>query len=399
MANEILLSIILLFAINYNSCFIFVNGECGSETATWSNNALGEWSMLLLNESSCCFVNECTIRIKESNVLLNIINKTADWIAATNSTNLFTIPVTSNNFIAYCSLEDDNNASLFVFFAVATIIIIISSSLNIVLHLVVKDLHTTPGYLIIGICGTTIIIYLAILITAIFQYLHTVNGNTAICGVFKYMMLCFIITYTMLKATYLFHFAFLMYRSYISHPYEEKNKKLLYIYVVVNAAGTTVCSALIITLDQIRYRNALDTSNGYCTSHFFNEVGTSDYLYDNYIYVLSLFSTLTAIGIVFLIIGLTLYYLITKRCCACSSMTGPSDVRVSLTLTSATALGALILVILLLAGFNEDVSVMAGNIGICVEQVILLIAFLTSTKTQDKLKKYFYRRKTIDASS
>ena len=391
---------IILFSLFVITSVIFAKGNrCGSEVTTWPTNEIAEESKLLFNETDYCFVDEYTIRIKKSNVLLDIINKSNDCITATNSTNFFTIPVTSNNSVAYCSIEDDPNVNYFIFSVIISFIIIISSSLNIVLHLIVKELRSTPGYIIIGICGTTILIYLSILITAIFQYLHTVNGNTAICGVFKYMMLCFIITYTMLKATYLFHFAFLMYRSYISHPYEEKNKKLLYIYVVVNAAGTTVCSALIITLDQIRYRNALDTSNGYCTSHFFNEVGTSDYLYDNYIYVLSLFSTLTAIGIVFLIIGLTLYYLITKRCCACSSMTGPSDVRVSLTLTSATALGALILVVLLLAGFNEDVSVMAGNIGICVEQVILLIAFLTSTKTQDKLKKYFYRRKTIDASS
>ena len=210
-------------------CFASVNGDCIRDMAAWSNNDL-EDSSILLNENGYCYVNECTIRIKESNVLLNIINETADWIAATNTTILFTIHATSNN---YCSIEDDNEASLFIFFAVTTFIIIISSSLNIVLHLVVKELHSTPGYLIIGICGTTIIIYLAILITALFQYLHRVNGNTAICGVFKCMILCFIITYTMLKATYLFHFAFLMYQSYISRPYEEKNKKLLYIYVVV----------------------------------------------------------------------------------------------------------------------------------------------------------------------
>ena len=125
------------------------------------------------------------------------------------------------------------------------------------------------------------------------------------------------------------------------------------------------------------------------------EVGTSNYLYNNYIYVLSLFSILTAMGVVFLIIGLTLYYLTTKHCCACSGMTGPNDVRISITLTSATALGALILIVLLLAGFNEDGSVMAASIGVCIEQVILLILFLTSTKTRDKLRECFKERKLL----
>ena len=74
------------------------------------------------------------------------------------------------------------------------------------------------------------------------------------------------------------------------------------------------------------------------------------------------------------IIGLTLYFLTTKRCSACSGMTGPNDVRVSITLTSTTALGALILVvyILLLASVNENGSVMAASTGVCIEQGISL---------------------------
>ena len=43
---------------------------------------------VILPLESYCFVNECTIRIKESNVLLNVINITGDWIIATNTTNM-----------------------------------------------------------------------------------------------------------------------------------------------------------------------------------------------------------------------------------------------------------------------------------------------------------------------
>ena len=391
------LSVILLFAINYKFCLVLVKGDhCGGETdVVWSSSSFRNQS-ISLNRSGYCFVNECTIRIKESNVLLNIINKTADWIAATNSTDLFTVPVTSNH--NNCSGEDGRDITLFTFFTVATFIICTSSSLNIILHLVVKKLRSTSGLLIIGICGTTIILHLCTIILSVFQYLQRVNGHTVICGVLKCAIVSFAVLYTMLKAIYLFHFAYLMYRTYMSRPYEEKSKKLLHIYGTISVTVTTVCSVLMITADQLRYKNAFDTYNGYCTSYFFNEVGTSDYLYRNFLVVIILFAIITAIGMVFLIIGLTLYFLTTKRCCACSGMTGPNDVRVSITLTSAAALGFFILVILLLAGVNEDVSVMAGSIGICIEQAILLIVFLTSTKSRDKMKKCFQRKKSATSN-
>ena len=387
------LSVILLFAINYKFCLVLVKGDCGG--VVWSNSSFKTQS-ISINGSGYCFVNECTIIIKESNVLLNITNKTADWIAATNSTDSFIVPVTSSH--NNCSEEEDGDITLFTFFIVATFIICTSSSLNIILHLVVKKLRSTSGLLIIGICGTVIIVYLCIIILSVFQYLHRVNGNTAICGVLKYVILSFIVLYTTLKATYLFHFAYLMYRSYMSRPYEEKNKKLLHIYGTISVTGTIVCSILIIIGDQLQYKNAFDTYNGYCTSYFFNEVGTSDYLHRNFLIVIILVAILTAIRIVFFIIGLTLYFLTTKRFCACSAMTGPNDVRVSITLTSATGLGALILLVLLLAGVNEERSVMAGSIGVCIEQAILLIVFLTSTKSREKLKKCFQRKKSATSN-
>ena len=391
-SGMVLLSAILLFAINC-VCLASAKGDCGGETdAVWSSSGLGNGS-ISLNESGYCFVNECTIRIKESNVLLNIINKTADWIAATNTTNLFTIPVTSshNNSVTYCSGEDDRDTGIFISYAVVTFIICSSSSLNITLHLAVKKLRSIPGLLIIGICGTIIIVYLFIITTAVFQYLHRVNENTAICAVFSCMVISSMVLYTMLKATYLFHFAYLMYRTYISRPYVEKTKKLLYIYGMVNVTAATVCSASIIIYDQLTSRVTLKTINGYCIPFFFDP-GPSGY---NYITLLLLFFIVTAMGIVFLIIGLTLYYLTTKCCCVCSGMTGPNNVCISITLTSATALGALMAIILLWADFNEDESVMAGNIGICVEQVILLFVFLTSTKARDKLKKCFQRKQAV----
>ena len=52
-----------------------------------------------------CFVNEHTIRIKESNVLLNVINNTGDWIIATNTTNMFTVCINGSN--SNCSTDSE----------------------------------------------------------------------------------------------------------------------------------------------------------------------------------------------------------------------------------------------------------------------------------------------------
>ena len=393
MANGILSLTILL--VKYNSCFSSVKGDCtGGETAVWSNNDLEEWPILLQNDTEYCYENECTIRIMESNVLLNIINITEDWIVATNDTNLFTVPVTNNNSVNHCSLEDDPIANHFIIFAIISFAAIILSLLNIALHLAIKELRSIPGFIIFGICGTIIIMYITIIITAVFQYLHRVNGNTAICAVFKYMIIYFMTIYIMLKTTYLFYFTYLMYQTYKSRPYPEMNKKFLYIYGVVIVTASIICIVLIIVADQLRYKKAFDTYNGYCIGYFFNKNGTSDYIFQ-YIIVIVLFAILTAVGMVFLITGLALYYLTTKRFCTCGEITAPNDIRVSITLISATALGTFILIILLLAGFQGDGSVMAGSIGTCIEQIILLIVFLTSRKTQEKLKRYTFKQRKI----
>ena len=177
----------------------------------------------------------------------------------------------------------------------------------------------------------------------------------------------------MLKATYLFHFASLMYKTYTHCPHMEKNKKLLYIYSVFNAVAGTVCTVLVIIIDLLHERTVFAMYDGYCAD-FFREPGVSDQV------LIALLAVITAAGIFFFIIALTFYHLTTKRFCTCGGITGPSDVRVSITLISAIALGALLLVILLLAGVAGESSVIASSIAVCIEQVVLLIVFLTSRK-------------------
>ena len=137
-------------------------------------------------------------------------------------------------------------------------------------------MRSVLGMIIIGICGTIIIIFLCTIVTTVFQYLHRVNGNSAICVVFKYVITSFTIIYTMLKATYLFHFASLMYRTYTHRSHMETNKKL-YIYSVFNAVAGTACTVLVIIIDLLHERTVFATYDGYCAD-FFREPGVSDQL-------------------------------------------------------------------------------------------------------------------------
>ena len=239
---------------------------------------------------------------------------------------------------------------------------------------------TLPGMIIVGICGTAIIVFLCVTITAVFQYLYRVNENPAICAVFKYIITYFVIIYAILKVTYLFHFAYLMYRTYTQRPFQE-SKTLLYFYDMVTAIAGTICTVLVIVIDLLHERTVFAMHNGYC-AEFFHDPRP--------VYIV-LFVVLTVTEITLFVIAITLYYLTTKRFCTCGSMTGPNNFRVSITLILAIGLEGILLVILLLAGVAGGSSVIASTIAACVEQVILLIIFLTSMKIRAKLRKFFER--------
>jgi len=61
------------------ACAVDIPGLlCCSYVSNANNTELMYGDTVEIIESQYCFENECTIRIKESNVLLKIINKTGD---------------------------------------------------------------------------------------------------------------------------------------------------------------------------------------------------------------------------------------------------------------------------------------------------------------------------------
>ena len=346
---------------------VLVDGKCGSDFPNKNT------SWISLNETYC-LLNNCTIRIKESSILLNIVNNTGEWIIVANETNLFTI---STHNDTSCSVPEDPGIGFFIFITTVGFVTIISSSSNIVLHVVVKELRTIAGIIVIEICVTVIISGICQMLTALPQHVYRVNEDKAICAVAKYAVTASTLFYTITKATYLLHFAYLMYRIFWPRPGPHENKKLLYIYGIFNVTAGIMATMLVIIIDLLYGKTAFDTYNGYCTASFRD----LDDSISNRV-LLMIYILVTILQIVFFILALTFYCLATKQL----RLARQSGIRVSVTLISAIALGALLLVVLLLAGVGGESSIISAGIIVLVEQTVLLIVFLTSRKVRAKLK-------------
>ena len=369
---------ILLMAI-FTAFVLTVYGECPYVSVEYNNDTLEILS------PGYCFVNMCTIRINESNMLLNIIilNNTGDWIIVTNTTTMFTAPANGTNCIS-----NSHETGGFVFFAMTGLIIIISSSINILVHIFVRELHNVMGTIVICLCTSANIAFVFQLITTVFQYHQPVHESTGICGTLKYGVIVFLFMYEILKVICLSHFGYLMYRSYRIILTELNNRILLCIYTVATGVAAMLSVTLLIAVDLTGDRSALaTTSDGYCDD-FFNHFAKTRIVF------LSLFGTMTLVQVFVFITAITLYLLVTKSCCG----KGLNEVRVSATLIATIGLNAVLLIALLLAGVEGESSVIAANTATCMEQITLLIIFLTYKKARERLWKTFCQLKNHPVS-
>jgi len=332
-----------------------------------------------VTESQYCIVDECTIRINDSNVILNIINNTADWIMATNTTNLFIVP----NDGTRCESPFDHSVVMFTFLVIVGSIIISSSSINIVIHIVVKELHTVAGAMIVVTCASINVSCVFQLITAVFQYLHPIHHNAWICAISKYGIILFLFMYHIAKVAYLTQFGYLMYRAYKLVTRGMNNRTLLCSHITAIVVSTLFCTALLIIIDLAGDRSGLAiTSNGFCAG-FFNHFATTR------IFLLLAVGIATLLQVIIFIIAITLYLLVTKRFCG----KGPSDARVSITLFSTIGLSTILMIALLLAGVESENTVITASVATSVEQVTLLMIFVTYQQARKKLCKMLLKFK------
>jgi len=358
---------IILFVAIFASFVVTLYGECPHMSIEYNNDTLEILS------PQYCFVNECTIKINESNMF--ILNTTGDLITVANMTNMFTAPANGTNCIS-----NNHKTGGFVFLAITGLIIIISSSINILVHIFIKE-YNVMSVIVICLCTSVDIAFIFQLISIVFQYLITVHNY--ICGTLKYGMVLFFFMHKILEVTYLSHFGYLMYRSYRVILKKLNNRMLLCIYVIATGVATLLSVAILIVVDLTGDRSALATSsNGYCDD-FNYHFATSRITF------LSLFSTMTLVQVIVFIIAITLYLLVTKSCCGKSL----NDARVSVILISTTGLNALLFITLQLAGVKSENSMIAANTATCVEQITLLIIFSTYKKSRERLQKIFCKYK------
>jgi len=167
-----------------------------------------------------------------------------------------------------------------------------------------------------------------------------------------------------------------MYRSYKVVARGINNQTLLRNYIVTSVVAALFCALLIVVIDMTGDKSALAvTSDGYCAG-FFNHYATTR------IVLLFLIGIITLLQlIIFLMIAITFYLMVKRQCRG----KGPSDWRVSITLMSTIGMNTILLTSLLLAGVEGESTVIATIVATSVEQVTLLLIFVTYQQARKKL--------------
>ena len=353
--------------------------ECGS---SMDDDKLYDYNdSMTIPLGSYCFVNECTIRIEESNVLLNVINNTGDWIIATDTTNLFMILV---NDSINCSSDSDHGTNLYQIDTELYVIrMVVSSSgiiagvANIVMHLMFKELRTVSGILVIFQCASIFTILMIGGLRTAFYY-HHINTPAEVCAVFfDYLNVVCTNIYVVTRATILAHFSYIMYRSYRLLGKIKNERSLLHKYAAFIVGASAISSIIIIAVD-VTLDNSFEAGDGQCV-YFFdtNNKEGIQLTQSNVAYFVILIIWLL-IEISLATIGLVLYFLNTKRCCSATSTS--RDFRVFIVLMTIVDLNTIIFIVLLVV----NVPTLIGNTIIMTvaasEQVTLFVLFASSSK-------------------
>ena len=332
-----------------------------------------------------CFVNECTIRIKESTVLLCVINNTDDGLIATNTTHLFTFAnhnMSSDDCSSYTSsAPNDLNTShpistpLYAIRITVLSLSLIGAIAIISIHLLFKELCTIPGILVIILCiSLTFILTVDFIWTALFDYHKILDITAESCSTFSYLASIGINSYEASKAVILIHFVYIMYRSYRLLGNEINERSLLCKYIIFIIGVPIFATFIIITVDLTANIREF-VSNGECVNYFANSNSFS--AHNIFVVVFAIIYILTQFTLT--IIGLLLYFLNTRQCCLTSSGSS-KHLRIFIILAFTIDLNNIITVIFIALPVSLDIlfTVLVAISGI--QQAALLILFASSSK-------------------
>ena len=340
----------------------------GRGDQAWMNDSTVE--MISLDTSQYCYVDDNTIRVDlNTTTQLNIIDSNEGVILATavgNNTIIFIAPLNGSRCMDHNN-EDDRQliTTIYIIRMIILSITILLAIANITLHLIVKDLLTISGILVLMLC-TNVTVF-TILTMGIVT--NNYNGDfTVTCVVlikFSYALAFF---YQATKLSILYHFAYLMYQSYKLKQQEESIKTRILKYVIFIIGSSVVCFLLALPIDVAVYGNIYSDKERYCLVEHDYSI-----LFVTVVHgILGVFIILHCITFA---VGLRLYFLVSKKRAMKST-----DFRVTIALAAIVGINAVLLIILTIAKVSSIIRGTIVNGCTLIEQLVLVILFLSSKK-------------------
>ena len=349
--------------------------------------------IISLNESQYCFVNQNTIRVSDNftSELQDIVNKTEHVITSTtiNSTVIFIAPSNGTR----CSEEGNDTVPLTAFIILIIIysVTILVAIGNIILHLMIKDLQTLSGVLVMIMCSLVVLLTVFLIGALIDNFVTGENEKPWICVTLVSIIFYLILAYQAAKIVILFHFAHLMYKTYKMTENDPVNKvRLMVKYVIFMLVLTTSCFLLAILTDFTISGDIYSKEGSFCFSSD-NNVETALFP----IIIFGEFAVLVVLEVVLLSTGLSLYFLVNKSCCKLST----TKVRVVTALAATVGINITLVVVLYMAEVSYEVFNFSATNGTLVEQIILFFIFFSSRKVRTEVVQLYRTFSTISTST
>ena len=368
--KDLTIPILLIVILFYVAC---VDSAMGSGEELMNNNTdSGTGEMIIwLNSSQYCIVDDGTIRVNltDTTTLLSIIDSSEDVIMAKavgNNSVIFTAPLNSSRCMD--DNEDDQlSTTLYMTQMIIYSIIILIAIANITIHLLVKDLRTSSGILVMIMCISVIIFTFMSIGNTTHTYVDTV---TVACAILINCLCGVLFVYQATKLSILYHFAYLMYQSYKLNGEEEKNiRKSVLKYIIFIIGSSFVCFSLALAIDIGVNGRIYSGLERYCSTEY-------DHTFLYMTIVNGEFLVFIILQFVTFAVGLTLYFLVSKKCCIMKSI----NVRITMALVATLGINIILLISLTLAQVSLTILVPVVTSSTLIEQLVLLALFLSSKK-------------------
>ena len=319
---------------------------------------------VLLTSSQYCYVSESTVRINGS--VLNIINNTGDSIMANDNIYLFIAPANGTNCTSNSSADSYSNEIYIIQILILSFGILVSVAI-VTLHLLIKDLQTVSGVLIILFFSLNYSSSMA-------QTSLTNQRNGNVCAVMFYIGITFYFLYDTTKLSLLIQFANLMYQSFKISETSQNKRSILYKYAALIVMLSAICATSGILVDVFISRVAFRTTGGRCIP----EIDHSNFGTASITLLLVELLILNAVKISFMIAGLVLYYLTTRSCCTIPLR----DAKIAIVLNSTIGIHSGVSNLLHVSG---DLNFAIALTSVLIEQMLLFFVFFTSNKIRNHI--------------